>query len=258
MPKPNKKLEIISLLRVLGALGVAWFHFTNGNVSFLDAGWLKNSGKYGWLGVEVFFVISGFVVPYSLWYGKFQFQQHWGKFFVRRILRLHPAYIVSILVSIGLWYISSLVPGFKGQPYKIDVVNLMLHIGYLNGIFNQPWINPVFWTLGIEIQYYLLAMLVYPCIYSFNSAIKYPCLLLMYLLPFLFNQDNIIFHWLYIYIWNPIIWFIYKSVKQKTIFDSLISNNTPVKLSFGNSHDFNIRTYLNCHCVFVNSQNTGY
>jgi peptidoglycan/LPS O-acetylase OafA/YrhL len=66
MPKPNKKLEIISLLRVLAALGVAWFHFTNGNVSFLDAGWLKNSGKYGWLGVEVFFVISGFVVPYSL------------------------------------------------------------------------------------------------------------------------------------------------------------------------------------------------
>ena len=106
MPKPNKKLEIIQLLRVLGALGVAWFHFTNGNVSFLDEGWLKNSGKYGWLGVEVFFVISGFVVPYSLWYCKFQFQRDWDRFFVRRILRLHPAYIVSILVSIGLWYIS--------------------------------------------------------------------------------------------------------------------------------------------------------
>ncbi|WP_081599255.1 acyltransferase family protein [Prochlorothrix hollandica] len=65
------QLEVINFLRGIAALSVAWFHFTNGNVDFLDPGLLKFSGKYGYLGVEIFFVISGFIIPYSLWRSQF-------------------------------------------------------------------------------------------------------------------------------------------------------------------------------------------
>jgi peptidoglycan/LPS O-acetylase OafA/YrhL len=76
-PKIDTKFEIIEVLRGLAAFSVMWFHFTNGNQDFLQEGWLELSGKYGWLGVEVFFVISGFIIPYSLWRSQYTVKHHW-------------------------------------------------------------------------------------------------------------------------------------------------------------------------------------
>jgi peptidoglycan/LPS O-acetylase OafA/YrhL len=61
-----QRLPVLDMLRGIASFAVCWFHLTNGNVAFLPAGILKSSGAYGWLGVEVFFVISGFVIPYAL------------------------------------------------------------------------------------------------------------------------------------------------------------------------------------------------
>src|SRR5207244_1915888 len=64
---PARRIEAIQGLRGLAAFSVCWFHFTNGNPTFLSPGILKSSGTLGGLGVEIFFVISGFIVPYSLY-----------------------------------------------------------------------------------------------------------------------------------------------------------------------------------------------
>ena len=57
----ESQIEIIGALRGLAALSVAWFHFTNGG-DLLQSGWLKASGAYGWLGVELFFVVKVFLL----------------------------------------------------------------------------------------------------------------------------------------------------------------------------------------------------
>lgn len=197
--KKVEKLEIIEVLRGLAALAVTWFHLTNGNPNFLNDGWIKSSGHYGWLGVEVFFVLSGFIIPYSLWRSNFRLRFDWKKFFLKRAIRLYPAYLISILLIILLWYASSLAPNFQGEKPNITLTNILLHIGFLNGIFNESWLSPVFWTLGIEFQYYLFIIFIYPLLTNSKLIIKMVALLVLCILPFIFSQGNLIFSWLLLF-----------------------------------------------------------
>jgi peptidoglycan/LPS O-acetylase OafA/YrhL len=197
--KSTQKLEIIEILRGLASLAVVWFHFTNGNPEFLDEGWVKLSGKYGWIGVEMFFVISGFIIPYSLWRSNFKLNLHWKKYLIKRAIRIYPAYLITILLIILLCYASVVVKNFQGDSQAITFLNLFLHMGFLNGIFNQDWLNTSFWTLGIEFQYYFLIILVYPLLVSTNLILKLLFLSTSCVLPFVFPQENLIFNWLLLF-----------------------------------------------------------
>jgi peptidoglycan/LPS O-acetylase OafA/YrhL len=141
---------------------VAWYHFTNGNPSLLpDGSPLKLSGKYGWLGVEIFFVISGFVIPYALHRGGYRLANFW-RFVLKRIIRLDPPYLASIAVVLSLGALVMVAPGFRGEPLRFSWIALLLHLGYVNVLFGYPWLNPVYWTLAIEFQYYLIVGLSFP------------------------------------------------------------------------------------------------
>jgi hypothetical protein len=60
------RIDSVHTLRGIAALSVVWFHLTNGNAAFPPNSGLKTSGSKGWLGVEVFFVLSGFIIPFAL------------------------------------------------------------------------------------------------------------------------------------------------------------------------------------------------
>jgi len=158
-----QRLSTLDALRGLASLGVAWFHFTNGNTGFLPNGVLKTSGRYGWLGVEMFFVISGFIIPYALQRSRYGVANY-GAFIVKRIIRLDPPYLVSIVILLALNFLSGFAPGFKGPGFAVSIPQLALHLGYVNVFFGYQWLNPVFWTLAIELQYYLLIGLLFPLI----------------------------------------------------------------------------------------------
>ncbi|HEX8688254.1 MAG TPA: acyltransferase family protein, partial [Pyrinomonadaceae bacterium] len=51
-------------------------------------------------------------------------------------------------------------PQVDGAP--VDAARVLLHLGYLNVAFGYEWLNPVFWTLALEFQYYLLVGLAFP------------------------------------------------------------------------------------------------
>ena len=64
----HKHIPVFDHLRGMAALAVCLFHFTCGNPEFLSpSDPIRGVGSFGWLGVEAFFVISGFVIPYSLY-----------------------------------------------------------------------------------------------------------------------------------------------------------------------------------------------
>ncbi|PZQ98230.1 MAG: hypothetical protein DI539_29595, partial [Flavobacterium psychrophilum] len=121
--------------------------------------------RHGWAGVEIFFVISGFVIPYAMYVKGYQMRSFWI-FLKKRIIRIEPPYLVSIILVLILGYVSTLSPYYKGQLFNIDWLNLIGHIGYLNTFTNEPWLNPVYWSLAIEFQYYILIALAYRLIVS--------------------------------------------------------------------------------------------
>ena len=87
-------------MRALAALGVLLFHWTGvfpamtralENVSFLGMNWdLMFFVKMGWIGVDWFFVLSGYVLAATIWHSPL----HWRdvlQFWKRRVLRIFPA-----------------------------------------------------------------------------------------------------------------------------------------------------------------------
>ena len=156
--KPSR-LPSIDALRGIASLAVCWFHMTNG---YAADSLVRSSGHYGWLGVEVFFVLSGFIIPFAMFSGGYTVRTGWKTFISKRFLRIEPPYLLAILLVFALWHASSMAPGFKGSPPPdLLTMQTLLHVGYLAGIAGYPWLNVVFWTLAIEFQFYLLVSLIF-------------------------------------------------------------------------------------------------
>lgn len=171
MTSNAEKIHVIEPLRGVAAIAVMWFHFTNGG-GLKTESWIRMTGSAGWLGVEIFFVISGFIIPYALHRSHYRTSRHAGIFVLKRIARLDPPYLASIVVALALWYASSIAPGFRGEAPSVDPVNVLLHLAYLSAFFGYPWINPVYWTLAIEFQFYLLIALIFPMLVHASGRVR--------------------------------------------------------------------------------------
>jgi len=100
---------------------------------------------YGWVGVEIFFVISGFVIANSA------NSSSPIRFAKSRALRLFPAVWICAFITLGAWMI---VDGAAWRPLLGEMVrSLSLWV-------RGPWIDAVYWTLAVEMMFYLLIFLV--------------------------------------------------------------------------------------------------
>ncbi len=143
----------IQALRGLASLAVAWYHLTGEYDSIA-----KQFGSLGWLGVEVFFVISGFVIPLSIWNsGQTYTLGKFPGFMAKRIVRIEPPYLASVVMVIVLWEVTEHIPGYAGKPYVFDLVGVLAHIAYLVPLTGSEWLQPVYWTLAWEFVFYLFA-----------------------------------------------------------------------------------------------------
>jgi peptidoglycan/LPS O-acetylase OafA/YrhL len=150
---PASHLRSIDFLRGFAALSVCLFHFTTHFLS--DSNPLRIPFEHGHLGVELFFVISGFIIPYSLWRKKYTIAG-FGKFMKARLLRLHPAYLGSVVIMVGVVLMPNILPEPFRKPASIDWGNVLLHFFYLPPFVGQTWLNIIYWSLAAELQYYVL------------------------------------------------------------------------------------------------------
>lgn len=103
----------------------------------------------GWVGVDLFFTISGFLISRPFIYND---QQSIKSYFIRRGLRIIPAYyFVMILCLVGFFpAYTSAIP--EGEYFKTILYHMLFLQDYL-----PSNINIVFWSLGSEEKFYILA-----------------------------------------------------------------------------------------------------
>ncbi|MGW5395434.1 acyltransferase family protein [Streptomyces sp. NPDC003952] len=147
-------------LRLIAALMVVFHHYVGFgggttpsenawtkpvDVVFPTASWLAS---YTWTGVELFFIISGFVICMSSW------GRSLSEFFTSRVVRLYPAYWFAVLATtavVTLWPVVVQPPGSK---------DVLLNLTMLHEAFKVSSVDAVYWTLWVEIRFYLLFALV--------------------------------------------------------------------------------------------------
>lgn len=191
-----KRFQSIQIMRGIAASMVVLYHFGYSNTNFLSA--FPSFGslfKYGDLGVWMFFVISGFVIPYAMYSTSYRITDGAWPFLLRRIVRLEPAYIVSLLLAFVLAYAAARTPGYRGPP-EPSLENFLLQFAYLAPWFDVPWLDDVAWTLAIEFQFYLFMLIAAPLLLSKPAWSKTLFFAAIVATSFIFGDKRALFHYL--------------------------------------------------------------
>jgi peptidoglycan/LPS O-acetylase OafA/YrhL len=192
------RLEIVDCLRGVAALAVCVSHFMSGNNGIPRDAFVITAGTFGWLGVEIFFVISGFIIPYSLHRAGYQ-PWNYPMFLLKRVIRLDPPYLVAVIVAIAAGVLAAGSASYQGAPFQLSVPQVLLHFAYLNAFFGYPWVNGVFWTLAIEFQYYVAVGLLFPMIAHPALRWRTALFLLLGVLAMLLPQKQFLFRYLFLF-----------------------------------------------------------
>ena len=109
-------------------------------------------GSIGRMGVILFLLVSGFIIPVSL-----EKSGSNGRFWIRRIGRLYPAYWLSVLLAFKWCW-----DGFDWRPFPLDDIGAwLLNLTMLQGFFHVPDAWGVFWTLRLELVIYVACSLLF-------------------------------------------------------------------------------------------------
>jgi peptidoglycan/LPS O-acetylase OafA/YrhL len=154
--RSETRISVIEAMRGIASVSVALFHFSGQLVSEIP----RLLQSFGWLGVDVFFVISGFVIPLSLYGGNYSLLK-FPSFLLRRLVRLEPPYIISICLVLVMWRLSAMSPGFQGTNPNYSLAQIAFHLFYMIPLTSYPWLSPVYWSLAYEFVFYILVGLTF-------------------------------------------------------------------------------------------------
>ena len=148
-PPRAGRLRVLDGLRLVAALSVVVFHFTSrdsyawGQHPWEQFPQLSRVTQYGELGVNLFFVISGFVILMSAWGRSVE------NFAISRVTRLFPAYWVAV----GL---TSVLLMSKVADSGLDLWEAVANLTMVHSAMDVRHVDGVYWTLWVELRFYLL------------------------------------------------------------------------------------------------------
>ncbi|MFP5042391.1 acyltransferase family protein [Parasediminibacterium sp. JCM 36343] len=152
--KSSSRNYFLDISRGIAASTVAFFHFGQMRNQHDFYGNLIN---YGWLGVPVFFIISGYSISSSI-DNTTSIKQFW----LKRLFRIYPAYWLSVALVFLIVILQKILTGHNTiviLPIKpIDLVNTF--VSFYAPISHTPMINWVYWTLVYELFFYLVFSIV--------------------------------------------------------------------------------------------------
>ena len=151
---PARQVEI-DLLRIIAALIVFVYHYTDSFNFFSNIVpgnlFIGQYLRYGYMGVMLFFVISGYVVTMST------MKKNISEFITSRIVRLYPVFWLSCIIAALLPRVFPHVHPYLPYP---SIKAFLLNLTMVPTAFRTVMINPVFWSLLEEVHFYLIISLI--------------------------------------------------------------------------------------------------
>ncbi|TCK62992.1 peptidoglycan/LPS O-acetylase OafA/YrhL [Curtobacterium sp. PhB136] len=142
------RFAMLDGLRFVAAFTVLGFHFTARETDAWQtpvasrAPEVFDITKYGVFGVDLFFVISGFVILMTAW------GRPLHQFVASRVSRLYPAYWACVLVTAGVLVING--------AHWISTSDVLINLTMAQEAFAVPHVDGVYWTLWVEMRFYAL------------------------------------------------------------------------------------------------------
>lgn len=142
--QPTRRLAEVDALRGVAALAVVLFHYTTRFTElFAPSATPSFSVPYGHHGVNLFFIISGFVIFMTL-----DRTRRGMDFVVSRFSRLFPAYWAAV----GITFAVTSIFGLPGK--EVTGLQAVANLSMIHGIFGVSHVDGVYWTLEVELLFY--------------------------------------------------------------------------------------------------------
>ncbi len=158
LPASDKKIPGLDFLRAMAILLVFLWHYQR----YGSPEWLKGISKFGWTGVDLFFVLSGYLIGTQLFSTTVKGEEvSIYQFYLKRFFRIVPAYLLVLILYFSF-------PGFREREgisplWKFLTFTMNFGLDYQNaGSFSHAW------SLCIEEQFYLF----FPLLLVLFSKIK--------------------------------------------------------------------------------------
>ena len=164
-----RRIDVLRAVAILSVFGLHWYGQSYGTDHLQWNGLVRDPAtapsasfflfyplSFGWIGVPLFFVISGFCIHASALKNN---ELHVGRFFWRRFWRIYPPYLAALALSALLSGVDFSSPEGRAQIWS--------HLLLVHN-FDSAWIfalNGVFWSLAVEAQLYLL----YPLLWKMRA-----------------------------------------------------------------------------------------
>ncbi|WP_081738690.1 acyltransferase family protein [Mesorhizobium ciceri] len=146
-PAEQNYIATLDLLRLAAALAVVFFHyFFRGAAAegYLAQGYPLAApfALYGYLGVNLFFLISGFVIAWSAE------NRSWDQFAVARVVRLYPGFLLCMTITFAIVFLA-------GSPLlSASFVQYAANLSMFAPAFGQPFMDGVYWSIVLELVFY--------------------------------------------------------------------------------------------------------
>lgn len=153
----------LDCLRGLAAIAVVIFHYGQRYAEIYNVptpAWMEvfDIGRYG---VFLFFLISGYVIFFSVSQGDHK-TSNWKTFLKKRIIRLYPAYWAALVFT----FVLVQVFGLPGR--EVDFLAFLANFSMLQYFFGVTSVDGVYWTLAVEWCFYIVILIL-----LLTNSVKY-------------------------------------------------------------------------------------